>query len=548
MSAIAGLCLFDGRVAERDVLTRMIGTMPHRSSDGTGVWNAGPVGLAHGAFHTTPESLHEVLPLTNAAGTLTITADARIDNRDTLIESLSLPVASSPITDGALILAAYEAWGEACLERLIGDFAFAIWDEAEQKLFCARDHFGVKPFYYHHEPGHGFVFGTEIKAILAAGVPGHLNETRVADYLVGLREDPEITIYEDVWRLPAAHALTVSESGLRVRRYYELAPADGVPQDATDDWYDARFRELFTEAVRCRVRSAFPVGSQLSGGMDSSAVTCVARDVLQEEGRDLHTFSLVFEETKACDERPYIDAVTAQGGTMPHFVSGDALGPLSNLDEVYDVLDEGLVSGTQHLVWALIQASRNVGTRVVLDGVDGDNVVSHGELYLKELVEAGDWAAFSREIKAMKVLYAGADHLHTFERNLGRPGILFNAYAAPYLRDRADRGPWWRFLRDIHAVSKHLPMSRGYLLRFYWKRIIRPYALLRLNRAWRARRREEEQAVPEIVDPTFAARIGLAERLARFPSLEEQGLFAFLCTRDAAPPLGESLASRPHSP
>ena len=504
----------------------MIRTMPHRSPDGSAVWTGEAVGLAHGAFHTTPESLHEVLPLTNAAGTRAITADARIDNRTELIESLSIPTRAEPVTDSELILAAYEAWGEACLDHLVGDFAFAIWDGPGRRLFCARDHFGVKPFYYHHRPGAAFFFGTEIKAILAAGVPGRLNETRVADYLVGMREDPEITIYEEVWRLPAAHALTVSETGLRVRRYYELAPAEGVPQDASDDWYDERFRELFTEAVRCRVRSAFPVGSQLSGGMDSSAVTCVARDVLQEEGRDLHTFSLVFEETKECDERPYIDAVTAQGGTIPHFVSGDAAGPLSNLDEVYDCLDDGLVGGTQHLVWALIQASRAAGTRVVLDGVDGDNVISHGELYLKELVEAGDWAGFAHEIRAMERLYAGADHVHTFERNLGQPDTVFNAYAAPYLRDRAERGPWWRFLRDINAVSRHFSMSRGHLLGFYWGRMVRPYPLLRINRAWRARTKVRARAaLPEVVDPAFAARIGLVERLDRFPSPEKQGLF-----------------------
>ena len=526
MSAITGLCFLDGREVSRDLLVRMIGTMPHRSADGSEVWTSGPVGLAHGAFHTTPESLDETLPLTNAAGTITITADARIDNRRELVEALSIPARSGAIADSELILAAYEAWGQGCLDHLVGDFAFAIWDEPRGQLFCARDHFGVKPFYYHHQPGQAFIFGTEIKAILEAGAPAKLNEVRVADYLIGLREDPQITIYEDIWRLPAAHAITLREGNVQIRRYYELAPAEDVPQDASDEWYDERFRELFIEAVRCRVRSAFPVGSQLSGGMDSSAVTCVARDVLQEENRDLHTFSLVFEETKECDERPYVDAVTEQGGTIPHYVSGDTIGPLSNLDEVYDVLDDGLISGTQHLVWALIQASRNAGTRVVLDGVDGDNVISHGELYLKELVEAGDWAGFAREVKALERLFAGADHTHTFERNLGSPDAMFRAYAAPYLRERADRGPWWRFLRDIDGVSRHFAMGRGYLLRFYWKRLVRPYSLLKLNRKWRARQKgHDEPVLPEAVDPAFAERLGLVERLAQFPTMEEQGLF-----------------------
>jgi asparagine synthase (glutamine-hydrolysing) len=163
---------------------------------------------------------------------------------------------------------------------------------------------------------------------------------------------------------------------------------------------------------------------------------------------------------------------------------------------------------------------------VVLDGIDGDNVISHGELYLKELVEAGDWAGFAHEVEAMERLFAGADHAQTFERNLGSPEAMFRGYAAPYLRDRAERGPWWRFLRDIDGVSRHFAMGRGYLLRFYWKRLVRPYPLLRLNRAWRARRRGRERpALPEAISPSFATRVGLAERLARFPSMEEQGLF-----------------------
>lgn len=527
MSAVAGIFRLDGQRVVEGVLSRVIETMPHRASDGTGVWASGPVGLAHGMFHTTPESLHEVQPLMNAVGTIALTADARIDNRDELIDALGIEKEAGRITDSELILAAYEVWGEGCLERLIGDFAFAIWDQSKQRLLCARDHFGVKPFYYHYDPECFFVFGTEIKALLAGGVPERLNELRIGDHLCGMREDAESTICEDVWSLPAAHALVVDAEGLRVWRYYELAPAEDIPQDASDAWYEARFRELFTEAVRCRVRSAFPVGSQLSGGLDSSAVTCVARDVLRDEGRSLHTFSLMFEASVECDERSYVEPVLRQGGTIPHFVSGDDIGPLSNLDEAYEVLDEGLLAGTQHLVWALLRAARDEGTRVVLDGVDGDNVVSHGSLYFKELAEAGDWAGFSRETSALAKRHAEADHLHPFEQDLGSQSKMFSAFAAPALQRRAERGPWWRFLRDVEQVSRYFGLSRRYLLGFYWNRMIRPYFLLRLSRSWRARSKPpiSPPSLPEIVSSDFAERIGLADRLAQFPSMESQGLF-----------------------
>jgi asparagine synthase (glutamine-hydrolysing) len=478
-------------------------------------------------LHTTPESLHEVLPKATQNGTVIITADARIDNREELTAQLYPDYCSDSPVDSELILAAYERWEEACVNHLVGDFAFAIWDEKKQRLFCARDHFGIKPFYYHHQVGKLFAFGSEIKAILQVNdVPERLNELRIADYLAGNREDAESTIYEDIWMLPEAHALAVDRQGLRLWRYYELAPAGDVPVDASDEWYERRFRELFTEAVRCRLRSAFPVGSQLSGGMDSSAVTCVARDLAREEGNDLHTFSLVFDKVPECDERPYINAVVEQGGLIPHFVSGDDVGPLSNLDEVYDFFDDGLVSGTQHLVCALIRSSRDAGVRVILDGFDGDNVISHGHLYLKELVEAGEWEAFSSEIRMLAQNYREASHKHGFEETLGSPGRLFNAYAAPYLRRLADRAPWWRFLKEIGAVSNHLPMSRRYLLRFYWKRLVRPYTLVRLRQKWRQRQASSLPDVPETIDPTFAQRIGLAQRLAHYSPPEEQDLLA----------------------
>ena len=161
-----------------------------------------------------------------------------------------------PITDSELILLAYEAWGVECLDALVGDFAFAIWDGREQKLFCACDQFGIRPLYYHYRGGERFVCGSELKGLLPVpGVPERINEVCVGDYLACNEADAEITIYEDIWRLPGAHALEVGPGGFRMWKYYELQPAPGVA-GLSDAEYVERFRELFTEAVRCRIRSA----------------------------------------------------------------------------------------------------------------------------------------------------------------------------------------------------------------------------------------------------------------------------------------------------
>jgi asparagine synthase (glutamine-hydrolysing) len=391
MSGITGLVSLNGAPVDRRVVRRMVEAMPHRGPDGRTTWCEGSVGLGHCMLMTTPESLYEEQPVRSLDGRYTVTADARLDNREELLALLRpRRVGGREPTDSELILEAYMRWGDACVDHLLGDFAFAVWDSTERRLFCARDHLGVRPLSYHYASGGVFAFGTEIKAILEVpGVPRRLNEQQVADYLVGMREDAESTIYADILRLAPGHLAVVDATGLRVRRYYELEPATDVGPDWTDERYAERFHELFQEAVRSRLRSAYPIGSELSGGLDSSYVTCVARDILREGGRDpLHTISLVFDRVSSCDERPYIDAVLAGGGVQPHFAAGDSIGPLSNLEEVYDVLDDGVVGNNQQLRWVSLGVAREAGVRVLLDGLDGDLVVGHGHSYLGELARA----------------------------------------------------------------------------------------------------------------------------------------------------------------
>src|SRR2546425_624531 len=305
----------------------MLARLEHRGPDGTGAWREGPVALGHGMLHTTPESLREQQPLVGTRGDLVLAADARIDNRGELCSLLPAP---SDATDAELILAAYERWGEHCPEHLLGDFAFAIWDGRTERLFCARDHFGVKPLYYHHRPGRLFAFASEIKGLLAlADIPRRLNETRVAAYLVPLFEDKEVTFYEEILRLPPAHRLTVNRDGARTERYWALDPGHEL-RLGSDEAYAEAFRELFTDAVRCRLRSAFPVGAMLSGGLDSSSIVCVARRLVAADGgARLHTISANFDEPPQIAERRFLNAVVAQNGVRPHYLRGDPTTPLT---------------------------------------------------------------------------------------------------------------------------------------------------------------------------------------------------------------------------
>lgn len=162
MSGIVGIIYADNRSVESKKLEQMTAKIAHRGLDGIHTWYGEGIGLGHLMLWTTPESVQEKLPLLNTTRYLILTADARIDNRSELIDALNL---EKNITDSQIILAAYEKWGTCCCEYLLGDFAFAIWEHRQKRLFCARDHLGVKPFFYYHSPEF-FIFASEIKSTL----------------------------------------------------------------------------------------------------------------------------------------------------------------------------------------------------------------------------------------------------------------------------------------------------------------------------------------------------------------------------------------------
>ena len=338
MSGIAGIVYLDGRPLESACMDNMLNRLAQRGPDGSGAWSDRQAGLGQRMLWTTPESLGERLPCVSREGGLALTADARIDNREELICMLALKDhRPQEITDSELILAAYQKWGESCPEKLVGDFAFAIWDGHRQTLFCARDPVGARPFYYYHCPGRLFICSSQIRPLFChPEVPQRLNELRVADHLAYLQEDTRLTFFQDICPLPAAHCLAVNTGGIRLRRYWDLDVKREL-RLSSDEAYAGAFLESFSEAVRCRLRSAFPAGALLSGGLDSSSIVAVARQLLAGQGPTggLHTFSAVFPTLArtypAIDERYWIEAVAAQGGLETHYVEADRLDPLAPL-------------------------------------------------------------------------------------------------------------------------------------------------------------------------------------------------------------------------
>ncbi len=478
MSAITGIYYLDARPVDCADLGRMVDTLAHRGPDRADVWFEESVGLGHRMLWTTPESLLEKLPWVNQTGDFVITADARIDNRDELIAALGLSDRpTEKITDSQLILAAYEKWGNRCPEYLLGDFAFAIWDARQQQLFCARDHIGVKPFYY-YQSDRLFAFASEIRALLCLSeVPRQLNETRIADYLVqkngyinSILEDHRMTLYQNLVPLPAAHWMTVNSDKIQIQNYWSLDPERELRLGCNEEYAQA-FRELFTKAVKCRLRSAFPVGVMLSGGIDSSSVACTASQVLQEAGASrLATFSAIFpslpaKELRLVDERHYLKAVLDKGRFEPHYVEADHLSPLRDVDNVYFHEDESVCAPNLYLTRNIYRVANKQNIRVMLDGLDGDTVVSHGTLHLRELAQAGQWLRLAQQMGVARIY---------------------------------SRSPWSLFWYCLWSYSLRAKLVRG-PIRKVWQKI-NAYS-------------QSQQNVSPIINANFAQRLNLAERI-----------------------------------
>ncbi len=465
MSGIIGTYHLGGRPASQAELRAMIETLAHRGPDRRAVWHEDAVGMGHALLAATPEAAHEQQPLVHPETGAVITADARLDNREELIRRLAPPRRNSaPLTDDALILAAYLRWGARCAEHLLGAFAFALWDPARQYLFCARDHFGVKPLRYYYRPGQLFAFGSEIKALLALEeVPRQLNEVRIGDYLATL-DDATSTAYRHILRLPPAHTLVVSPAGLRLERYWQLE-AEPAPA-RSDEAYTEQFRALFAEAVRCRMRSTTSVTSQLSGGLDSSAVTSVAQQLhTQGETPPVQAVAVTTDDVPESNERAYIDAVADYTGVPVHYIHGDRIGPLADLVEIYTYLDDEPVSGNHHFTWHMNRAARTLGSRVMLDGFDGDTTVSHGLPYFTELAYARRWEQLAREAERARLNHAPATHKHATQKLLSRRHGPLKGYGYPVLQQYARTGRWAAYARAARQVHRHFDIPYRHLAR-----------------------------------------------------------------------------------
>lgn len=438
MASIAGVYQVDGAPVARGVLQRLAGAIAYRAADGVDVWQQGSVGLVHGHFWTTPEEVGERQPISAADGRFWVTADARIDNRDELMDGLrgGGDLTQKTPTDAELILAAYARWGEGCAERLVGDFAFALWDAAARRLFLARDLIGIRQLYYVQVDG-AFYFATTVGALLAVlpSTPA-LNRPLIDAYLRGNWSLWVCqTVYQGILRLPPAHALSVVPERSATPRLFYVLGSQPPPAYGSDEAWFAAFRDVLNTAIRARLRSREPVGLLL-GGLDSSAIACAAHELVRAEPGlpAVRLYTSVYRDLPSADDSPYSAAVAERCPAFTYTrIESDDCWAFREYSERQLACDEPVISPLRCLNLHQFRTIAADGARVALHGDGGDGILGRF-LYHDPVAIRGlpwrEWFGQRRQLWA--------------HGRFGLVGLLLRAYLAP-----AVPAPVWHFKRSL---------------------------------------------------------------------------------------------------
>lgn len=451
MSGIGGFLALDGAPGDEERLARMAACLAPRGPEGTRTRILGPIGLVHALLRAGDVGDDVPQPL-SLDGRTTIVADARIDGRDELVRELRAAgveaAADAPAAE--LILHALRAWGDDAPRHLLGDFAFAAWDAERRRLFCARDPFGVKPFYHARTP-RSFVFSNSLDCVsIHPEVGDALDDEWIADFLVfGDPQSTESTVYRDVRLLPPGHALTVEDGRISIRRWWSL-PEAAEPLRLRSP---AEYAEVFFDTLRAAVIDRLPrdhASILLSGGRDSTGIAAAWRDAVErgERGTELRGFTAFHARLMRDDEPAYTRMAADALGIPVWFLGADDYAPFGRWET--PELRRPQPSASPLLAIDADQFRRSAAhSRVLLTGQGGDALLRESRSRLARLAARGRLGAVVREAAA----YA------RWHRRLPRPGVR------TWLAERRGEGPRWT------------------------------------------------AAAPRWIAPAFAERIGLAERL-----------------------------------
>lgn len=379
MAGIAGIVYWDQRPVAGELIDRMLAVVRHRGPDGLNVETHGGVGFGHARFALSDVERSRTQPVWLPDRACGLVADVRLYNRLDLLNALgNVPWFMGSPTDAQIVLAAYERWNMEAVQRLRGDFAFAIWDGRIRKIFAARDAFGVKPLFYVADRRR-LCFGSEAKQLLVVpGVQTKPNDAAVAELLVtGRASAREATFFENVMRLRPGHCLEAGENGERTWRWWDPARRVAGPTPIRAEPYAQRFYELFRDSVERRLDTTSSIALELSGGYDSSSVVAVAAELKARVACPLPKIVTISHcyPGLPCDEREFIDAVLENCPFPAIRFDAPVADYTSALDRELRKIDAPYLD----LSWArrALGASHLAaeGCRVVLTGLGADELI-----------------------------------------------------------------------------------------------------------------------------------------------------------------------------
>jgi asparagine synthase (glutamine-hydrolysing) len=480
MNAIFGILQHHQTPLDPKHLDAMMQAMASWATVGVSTWHGESLGLGCAIQPTTPEARYETLPLHSPYLGLSLTCGARLDNRAELLTDLRPLIddwhsqspthqRQSTITDSLLILLAYQKWGINCVHHLMGDWHFALWDAKTSRLFIARDQHGQTGVYY-YDGGNWLAFSSGKKGLLALpNLPQRPNVIRLAQILTSWPGNGLETAYEGIMRLPPGHFMLIQspEGHIQVERYWKLEEIPAM-QLANDDAYVEGFLDVFTQAIRDRLRCDRPVGASLSGGLDSGSVSAIAARLLAKQGISLPAFTSVplgdiswMTGNRFGDETELASETARFTGNIEHvLIDAHEISPLAGIQQALAQHDEpGHAAANHFWLTAMLQAAQNRGLGAFLTGQGGNATISWTGVAVNLLPlltskPGAFWQAIEREGRAQ-----GINRLQAVRRFVIKPLI-----GPLWWRTRANlpwRNPNWQAYSAIQpAFARQINLSR----------------------------------------------------------------------------------------
>ena len=395
--------------------------LKHRGPDDSGFFISENLGLVHRRLSILDLSSAGHQPMHSQDGRYTVTYNGEVYNYLELKQELiEQGYCFKTETDTEVILAAYLIYGIECLKKFNGMWAIAIWDEKEKVLFCARDRFGIKPFYY--SVGHDFfAFASEIKSLLVLPeISREVNQRACYRFLrFGEVYFEEQTFFSEICSLPPAHFMRISPDGVVKEQYWSL-PSDIQSSDIPMNDSIQIFKDLLTDSVRLRLRSDVPVGSCLSGGLDSSSIVALMHGLLKEteSTAPVHVFSACYVD-KRFDERDFIQQLLNQYSLQEHYLFPEPQVLEQDLPALVQMQDEPFGSLSIFAQWCVMRKASESGIKVLLDGQGSDEMLAgygYDSFFWAELLRKGHFRTLFSEWKSV----AGSTDIASFTRRLMR--------------------------------------------------------------------------------------------------------------------------------